>query len=303
MEADKLAAEGSKMDNTRKTIFITSPNHNYTGARLANLTQATAYKHISKLKRQATSRKHTTSNLNLARATIYDLESHKPSDERIWNATLKNRRDFSTNVRNFLWKLLHNAHKCGPYWFKMPELSERGICQTCNTPETMQHIVFNCEANQCNMIWNAARAICSKKNIDTPDLDITTIMALPLVNIKSETGKIRPGATRLLRIVISECAFQVWKLRCERLLNGSPETPEKVISPQEAMNRTRSIINSRLDEDIALTNKKRYGKEAIPEKHVLSTWNGTLQNESSLPENWLRANGVLVGIPLRTGVG
>ena len=127
-------------------------------------------------------------------------------------------------------------------------------------------------------------------------------MALPLLNVRSETGKIRPGATRLLRIISSECAFLVWKLRCERLLNVSPETPEKAISPQEAKNRTRKI-NNRLEEDIALTNRRKYGKEAIPEKYVLNTWSGTLQDEPSLPENWLRANGVLVGIPLRTGVG
>src|SRR5260221_9939887 len=100
----------------------------------------------------------------------------------------------------------------------MPELSKRGMCSTCNTPETMQHIVFNCEANQCNIIWNATQAICSKKNIVTPDLDIMTIMALPLINIRSETRQACPRATHLLRIVISECAFLVWKLRCERLL-------------------------------------------------------------------------------------
>lgn len=88
-------------------------------------------------------------------------------------------------------------------------------------------------------------------------------MALPLLDSRTENGKIRP-ATRLLRIVISECAFLVWKLRYERLLNVNTETPERVIYPQEAKNRTLSLINSRLEVDMALSNKRRYGKEAIP---------------------------------------
>jgi len=52
------------------------------------------------------------------------------------------------------------------------------------------------------------------------------------------------------------------------------------------MNQVLRVINSRL-EDIALTNKRRYRKDTFLENLVLSTWSGTLQNESSLPENWL----------------
>ncbi|SRR5260370_40910260 len=37
--ADHLVVEGSPKDNTKKTLFITSPEFNYTGAKLATLTQ------------------------------------------------------------------------------------------------------------------------------------------------------------------------------------------------------------------------------------------------------------------------
>jgi hypothetical protein len=44
-----------------------------------------------------------------------------------------------------------------------------------------------------------------------------------------------------------------------------------------------------------MTNKK-YETKAILAKTVLYTWSGTLQNELSLPENWINCSGVLVGI-------
>ena len=65
------------------------------------------------------------------------LSRSSVSNERIWRATLTNRRDLSTNVRNFLWKLIHSAHKCGPYWSRIPNLSERSLCTICDTPESM----------------------------------------------------------------------------------------------------------------------------------------------------------------------
>ena len=281
-----------------KGLSISRGTGHYT--QLTCLTQVTAYKLISRIQNPSKIRwKATLSNLNLARETIYNLENTHPTDKHIWKAILSNRRDLSTNVRNFLWKLIHDAHRCGHYWLKMINLSERGICPKCETPETMQHIIFNCEANQCEIIWKIAKDICERKNIAWPSgLDITTIMALPLLKVRSENGETRQGATRLLLIVISECAFLIWKLRCRRLLDTSPETPERTTSAREACNMTLSTINSRLEQDRILTSKKRYEKRAFPEELILKTWSGTLQNEHSLPENWLCTNGVLVGIPL-----
>ena len=63
------------------------------------------------------------------------------------------------------------------------------------------------------------------------------------------------------------------------------------------MNNLRSALNNRLREDISLTNPRKYGRKAYPKQLVLSTWSGILENEESLPEDWLPCNEVLVGIP------
>ena len=88
----------------------------------------------------------------------------------------KNRRDISTNVRTFLWKLIHNAHKCGNYWMKIPNYEDRGMCQSCNTIESMQHIIFNCEANKCDSTWNVVKV----RNISPGHKVLTSPQSWPL---------------------------------------------------------------------------------------------------------------------------
>src|SRR5260370_35608710 len=102
-----------------------------------------------------------------------------------------------------------------------------------------------------------------KKKILWPaDLDITTIMALPLLRICTPEGHIRAGASRLFLIIMSESAFLIWKLRCKRILDVTPEDPIRTISLQEAHNQASAIINSRLNQDKILTRRKRYAKKS-----------------------------------------
>ncbi|KAJ7579009.1 hypothetical protein C8J56DRAFT_718286, partial [Mycena floridula] len=51
----------------------------------------------------------------------------------------------------------------------------------------------------------------------------------------------------------------------------------------------------RLATDCAHTNRKKYGKRALTKTSVLSTWNGILERDSSLPAVWTGENRVLVG--------
>ncbi len=68
--------------------------------------------------------------------------------------------------------------------------------------------------------------ICEHKNIPwLTNPDITMIMALPLIKVHAQDGHIHNGATRLFLIIMSKCMFLVWKLRCKRLLDISPEEP------------------------------------------------------------------------------
>ncbi len=148
----------------------------------------------------------------------------------------------------------------GNYWLKMTKYNKRGTCPKCDAPETMQHILFNCNANQSKIIWKIAETISECKNIQWPsNLDVTTIMALLLLKVHNQDGQVCNGATCLFLITISECTYLIWKLRCKRILDTTPDEPTHTISPKEAHSQMLSIINSRLNQDKILTSKKRYG--------------------------------------------
>src|SRR5260370_33744418 len=170
---------------------------------------------------------------------------------------------------------------------------EHRMCENCEMIKTMNHILIECKVNQGPQIWKSAKEICERKHIPwPPNIDISTIMALPLLKVRSNDGRIHQGATCLFLIIMSECTFLIWKLRCKIILKPGHH---EGITTIEAINQVMVTINNRLNQDNILTSKIRYKTKALPENLVLCTWSGTLQDEHHLPRKWLTANGVLVG--------
>ena len=95
-----------------------------------------------------------------------------------------------------------------------------------------------------------------------------------------------------------ETAYLIWKLHNERRIRDGDKTGNKV-SDSEVRNRWKHAINKRLTIDRALTNSKKFGKQAMNEKLVKKTWRGCLENKHELPDNWHNLRGVLVGISSR----
>jgi hypothetical protein len=56
------------------------------------------------------------------------------------------------------------------------------------------------------------------------------------------------------------------------------------------------IKNTALKRDKLLTNRAHFGSLEIKKQLVLDTWSGALLDEDSLPDDWTRSEGVLVGI-------
>lgn len=115
------------------------------------------------------------------------------------------------------------------------------------------------------------------------------------MNITTDRGKKREGATRLYRILATESAFLIWKLRNERVIRGIESDTGKH-TPVGVRNRWMSAINARLKTDIAMT-RERWGPRRTHRETVLSTWNNTLRGEDNLPDDWTYTTSeVLVGI-------
>ena len=98
----------------------------------------------------------------------------------------------------------------------------------------------------------------------------------------------------MYRLIMSESAHLIWKIRCERVIQIEGEE----ILLNKINNRWIVIMNARLDLDRKMTHSK-YEKKSLSKKTSQNTWKNTLRDERLLPEDWVTNSGVLVSIDLR----
>ena len=72
----------------------------------------------------------------------------------IWNG-LKNKK-IPFKVKDFIWKLIHNCHKVGNWFKKIPNWQDKAICE-CGEIETIDHILTECKLNKSEDIWQEAK--------------------------------------------------------------------------------------------------------------------------------------------------
>ncbi|KAF8186167.1 hypothetical protein K438DRAFT_1596686 [Mycena galopus ATCC 62051] len=187
---------------------------------------------------------------------------------------------------------MHNAHRVGEYWKHIPECEERAICQDCGEVEDLEHILVKCESPGAEIIWGAARKLWPEKESDWPEVSLGSILWCGLMRFVDEQGKLKSGTRRLYRILVSESAYTIWKLRNDTVISraGAP------LTEQEILNRWKYDLNQRLQQDVILANRSaRRNRPRLAPALVKETWAGTLDEEDRLPENWLKESRVLVG--------
>ncbi|KAJ7860650.1 hypothetical protein B0H13DRAFT_2237362 [Mycena leptocephala] len=212
-----------------------------------------------------------------------------PMDEDIWQSI--RHKDIDRRVRNFLWRSMHQSYKCGTYWRNIPSFEHWAVCPVCDVEETIEHILFECNAPGQELIWNLCRELWEKKYNTMPNMSFGLVLGCGFAEFRNSKGKKMAQANRFFKIIVSESAFLRWKIRCERVISG--ESPH---SESEIHNRWVACINKRLKIDRLLTDRSRYGSRAMDTKTVLKTWDGVLMDNQNLPDNWIWQSGVLVGI-------
>ena len=96
----------------------------------------------------------------------------------------------------------------------------------------MGHILTECTAPGRHEVWELCRKVWLRKWPTWPVLELGTILGCGLAEFKDDEGRAHPGAARLFRILISESAFLIWSLRCERRIekqDGGPVVTEELI--------------------------------------------------------------------------
>ncbi|KAA1469623.1 RnaseH-domain-containing protein [Dentipellis sp. KUC8613] len=217
------------------------------------------------------------------------------------NASLwlnSHRRNVSRKANQFLYRALHGSFKLA-----------RAICSYCNHhDESLSHILLDCHNHVVQHLWFLARSLWPHGDHTWPHLDLHAVLAsssfflppdiLTSPNfdrqiqdspVSSPTPESR-GASRLLRILISETIYLIWVIRCEHAIQ------KRSHSHDELTRRWYQALNDRLNEDRYRTNKLLRTPAATSQ--LRHTWSATLLNP---PHRWFIENEVLVGMtPPRT---
>ena len=265
---------------------------------LSKLEQRDFYKIILERKRLPV-RKRSDRNVEVIQACAQETFNIFPTTEAIWMAS--KHKDFTRKTRDFIWKSIQSTYKIGEFWENITGYENRGTCPLCDEKEDMEHILTKCKAKARTTAWKLANELWKQRHTSPLPNRIGDILGCGLATFKTK-DKMDKGKNRLYRILISETAFLIWKMRNKRRIRDE-DTPGREHSESETYNRWKHAINKRLTIDRALTNKERFRKKAINEKLVKATWRNCLQNEEDLPANWSSLKGVLVGIRVRRPVG
>ncbi|KAJ6572831.1 hypothetical protein DFH09DRAFT_916468 [Mycena vulgaris] len=198
---------------------------------------------------------------------------------------LPRHKDFSRSIRFFMWMLVHGGYKVGQHWENIPGHQQKATCPYCEVTESMDHILTQCDLPGQELVWNLASELWQLKTSKDLRPTMGEIMACGVIKRDDQ------GTTRLFRIVVSESAHLIWKLRNERVIQEKDAASER-----EIRNRWCKAINNRLNLDCILTNQMKYGKKAIKKTLMKKTWCKVLKDEDALPADWTRGTGVLVGV-------
>jgi ribonuclease HI len=287
--ADKLAGEGSRKPveddiNIEAFATLTIP-----GAKLKAMTQAKAYKIIRKLTmekasyRELLDRNATRTNIGIAKAAAASTNGETPPAKKFWKSTRD--KEISRSIRFFLWMLIHGGYKVGHFWDNIPSCIQRGRCTKCGVHESMEHILTQCEEPGQKEVWDLASEMWQLKT----GKDLRPTLGQIMAGGVTKHGD--PGKTRLHKILITESAHLIWRIRNERVIQQNGPAPITMIR-----NRWLKAINNRLAIDCLMTDKFKYEKKAIKTSLVKDTWKKTLKEEHTLARDWPSKVGVLVGV-------
>ncbi|KAJ7655668.1 ribonuclease H-like protein [Mycena polygramma] len=290
--ADVLAGEGSRKPQEDEINVEAFASLVLPGAKLQAMTQSKAYKIIRKLKMDNTSyrelldRRATARNMAIAKAAATAPNRNDPPPARkFWRSTFDKFKDISRSIRFFLWMLIHGGYKVGKYWDNVQNHQHRGQCPKCGVHESMDHILTECQEPGQKEIWDLASEMWRLKTGKELRPTIGQIMA------SGVTTQGDPGTTRLYKILVTESAHLIRRIRNERRIQKQGPTPIAKIR-----NRWLKTMNNRLAIDCAMTDTFEYGKKALRLPTVKKTWKKVLKDEHTLAKDWPKTVGVLVGV-------
>ena len=192
---------------------------------------------------------------------------------------------------------MHQAYMIGKRWLKLPNPENKHLCTIYNQVESMTHILLECNAIKCYLVWTLAERIWPHRPQSWPEIKIRTILGIGsidlleirLMNSSSSHRSMKAKAkSRLLQIIISEAGHLIWMLRCTRSINNEIHTTTNI------KQRWTRIINDRITTDKIMAMKIKKGNKWF-NTLIKEIWKDILKAQGIQHNNWLQAKRFLVG--------
>ncbi|KAJ7437887.1 hypothetical protein B0H11DRAFT_1753262 [Mycena galericulata] len=184
------------------------------GIQLKAGTQRSFTKIIQSIREKPT-RKSPENHLDRIRVCIAEQFKFQPMDNAIWSSIR------STNIhrltRNFLCKCIHDIYHVGAFWERVPSLKILARCSAYHIPESMEHIMLECEAPGQQQVWRSTQTVWQLRYTAWPKLNWGLLLGCGLARFKSTKGTSIPAKHRIFTIIISTSMCLLWNLRNEWL--------------------------------------------------------------------------------------
>lgn len=244
------------------------PNETYLqdGVPLLSLNQKTTYQITIKEKNiNPYTRNSTKTNIKQTQKYLYNQYKTYIPFKEIWNK--QRNKIIPKNISDFIWKLTHGAIKCGKFFAKIPNLSERQYC-SCKLTETPEHIMFQCTQNGTPTIWKHIETTWKKIHPDTnwviPNID--TVQAICFTKLKSSDNKINKSASLLYQHLVMETIWILWKARNKRKIAN------KKITTETLLKMWKQSIHNRMMVEWTKIAKQTYQKQESSKQNFQNTW-------------------------------
>ncbi|KAJ7226833.1 hypothetical protein GGX14DRAFT_347354 [Mycena pura] len=289
-KAKALAIQGYGNSGIAKVDLTAPPEYSSTGMVLVGTRQKMFYRAIREVKdRKRVPRPATSKRVDLTLDAVFRDYGRDASEPELWLSIRK--KDFSRQVRNFLYRAMHDSFHIGKYWKNIPGFEDRVNCPECGEMEDMEHILLRCKANNIvDATWGAAKALWATTGDAWPVNSLGSLLGCGLASFHTGGKKLRQAKQRLFMILISETTFHLWKMRNARVIGQTPPTA------RESINKWRFAINKRVEIDFVLAGRPKKGPQASLSPHIVDkTWLPILSDERIMHEGWIRRPRGLVG--------
>lgn len=216
-------------------------NFKLNGTRLRILNQKKAYEQILQHRKiDPSDRLHPIGQtLELAGRRMKENYSITYNKKEVWTAIYK--PPFRNKQGDFLWKIMHQCLRIGPYFRNIPGWEEKAYCN-CGELETTQHMLLDCRNLIKTQCWSIAeqtwKAITNAPWIK-PSMDIIKTLGTFIYPAKLTKGTNSKPRTSLYKIFISETIYNIWLLRNKRVFSETDPSKKEITDFWNERLRTR----------------------------------------------------------------